>query len=301
MSALNQQAPLDLRVNTMKATPEDALARLHEDYVNCVPTSLSPLGIRVDGKVRLGGTRAFKDGLVDVQDEGSQLVALLAGARPVMRVIDYCAGAGGKTLALAAAMSLEGRLAGQLFAIDISKYRMDRMLPRLDGLAVLKAVRAAGVRTPVLILSAMGALDDRVRGLRDGSDDYLVKPFAFVELHARVDALIRRGTSADGAEPTRLQVADLEMDLLSRKVTRGGRGIPMQHREFQMLEFLMRHAGRVVTRTMLLEGVWNYHFDPQTNVIDVHISRLRQKVDKDFDVPLIHTVRGSGYKLAVEE
>jgi len=178
---------------------------------------------------------------------------------------------------------------------------LDRMLPGLDGLAVLKAVRAAGVRTPVLILSAMAALDERVRGLRDGSDDYLVKPFAFVELHARIDALIRRGASRDEAAPTRLQVADLEMDLLARKVTRGGKAIPMQQREFQMLEFLMRHAGRVVTRTMLLEGVWNYHFDPQTNVIDVHISRLRQKVDKDFDVPLIHTVRGSGYKLAVEE
>lgn len=146
MSALNQQAPLDLRVNTMKATPEDALARLREDYVNCAPTSLSPLGVRVEGKVRLGGTRAFKDGLVDVQDEGSQLVALLAGARPGMRVIDYCAGAGGKTLALAAAMSLEGRLAGQLFALDISKYRMDRMLPRLKragAMAVRRRVIAA--------------------------------------------------------------------------------------------------------------------------------------------------------------
>jgi 16S rRNA (cytosine967-C5)-methyltransferase len=141
MSALNQQAPLDLRVNTMKATPEDALARLHEDYVNCVPTSLSPLGIRVEGKVRLGGTRAFKDGLVDVQDEGSQLVALLAGARPGMRVIDYCAGAGGKTLALAAAMSLEGRLAGQLFALDILKYRMDRMLPRLKRAGAMAVKR----------------------------------------------------------------------------------------------------------------------------------------------------------------
>ena len=146
MSALNQQAPLDLRVNTMKATPEDALARLREDYVNCAPTSLSPLGVRVEGKVRLGGIRAFKDGLVDVQDEGSQLVALLAGARPGMRVIDYCAGAGGKTLALAAAMSLEGRLAGQLFALDISKYRMDRMLPRLKragAMAVRRRVIAA--------------------------------------------------------------------------------------------------------------------------------------------------------------
>lgn len=146
MSALNQQAPLDLRVNTMKATPEDALALLREDYVNCAPTSLSPLGVRVEGKVRLGGTRAFKDGLVDVQDEGSQLVALLAGARPGMRVIDYCAGAGGKTLALAAAMSLEGRLAGQLIALDISKYRMDRMLPRLKragAMAVRRRVIAA--------------------------------------------------------------------------------------------------------------------------------------------------------------
>lgn len=177
---------------------------------------------------------------------------------------------------------------------------LDRMLPGLDGMSVLKAVRAAGVRTPVLILSAMGALDERVRGLRAGGDDYLVKPFAFVELHARIDALIRRGAAATEAAPSRLSVGDLELDLLSRKVTRSGRPIPLQQREFQMLEYLMRHAGRVVTRTMLLEGVWNYHFDPQTNVIDVHISRLRQKVDKDFDTPLIHTVRGSGYMLAIE-
>ncbi len=175
---------------------------------------------------------------------------------------------------------------------------LDRMLPGLDGLSVLKALRAAGVRTPVLILSAMGALDERVRGLREGSDDYLVKPFAFAELHARVDALIRRGAAVDEAKPSRLTVGDLDLDLLSRKVTRAGRPIPLQPREFLMLEFLMRNAGRVVTRTMLLEGVWNYHFDPQTNVIDVHISRLRQKVDKDFDTPLIHTVRGSGYMLS---
>lgn len=177
---------------------------------------------------------------------------------------------------------------------------LDRMLPGLDGLAVLKALRAAGVRTPVLILSAMGALDERVRGLREGSDDYLVKPFAFVELHARIDALIRRGITPDDSPPSRLAVADLELDLLSRKVTRSGRPIPLQPREFLMLEFLMRNAGRVVTRTMLLEGVWNYHFDPQTNVIDVHISRLRQKVDKDFELQLIHTVRGSGYMLSTD-
>ncbi|EDP64588.1 Response regulator consisting of a CheY-like receiver domain and a winged-helix DNA-binding domain [alpha proteobacterium BAL199] len=183
---------------------------------------------------------------------------------------------------------------------DYDAVVLDRMLPGLDGLSVLKAVRAAGVQTPVLILSAMGALDERVRGLRAGSDDYLVKPFAFVELHARIDALIRRSAAGTEAPPSRLVVADLELDLLSRKVTRAGRPIPLQQREFQMLEYLMRHAGRVVTRTMLLEGVWNYHFDPQTNVIDVHISRLRQKVDKDFDSPLIHTVRGSGYMLALD-
>ena len=183
---------------------------------------------------------------------------------------------------------------------DYDAVVLDRMLPGLDGLSVLKAVRAAGVQTPVLILSAMGALDERVRGLRAGSDDYLVKPFAFVELHARIDALIRRSAAGTEAPPSRLVVADLELDLLYRKVTRAGRPIPLQQREFQMLEYLMRHAGRVVTRTMLLEGVWNYHFDAQTNVIDVHISRLRQKVDKDFDSPLIHTVRGSGYMLALD-
>lgn len=183
---------------------------------------------------------------------------------------------------------------------DYDAIVLDRMLPGLDGLSMLKAARAAGVRSPVLILSALASLDERVRGLRDGGDDYLVKPFAFVELHARVDALIRRTVAKGETEPTVLRYADLELDLLSRKVTRSGRPILLQQREFQMLEYLLRHAGRVVTRTMLLEGVWNYHFDPQTNVIDVHISRLRQKIDKDFEVQLIHTVRGSGYMLAAE-
>jgi len=177
---------------------------------------------------------------------------------------------------------------------------LDRMLPGLDGLALLKAARAAGLRTPVLILSAMGALDERVRGLREGGDDYLSKPFAFTELHARVEALIRRGASGGAPAATQLTVADLELDLLARKVTRAGQPIVLQPREYQMLEYLMRNAGRVVTRTMLLEGVWNYHFDPQTNVIDVHISRLRQKIDRGFDPPLIHTVRGSGYRLSAE-
>jgi two-component system OmpR family response regulator len=172
---------------------------------------------------------------------------------------------------------------------------VDRMLPELDGLSVIQALRAAKVPTPVLVLSALGQVEDRVSGLRAGGDDYLTKPFAFSELLARVEALLRRR----GAEApvTRLTVGDLEMDLLSRIVRRAGRPIDLQPREFKLLEYLMRHAGQVVTRTMLLEGVWDYHFDPQTNVIDVHISRLRQKIDKDFDAPLLHTVRGAGYCL----
>ncbi len=172
---------------------------------------------------------------------------------------------------------------------------VDRMLPQMDGLALIRALRAAEKSLPVLILSALGDVDDRVEGLKAGGDDYLVKPFAFAELTARLDALTRR--RADSAPETVLRTADLEMDLLSRKVTRAGQNISLQPREFSLLEFLMRHAGQVVTRTMLLEGVWNYHFDPQTNIIDVHISRLRAKVDKDFDAPLIETVRGAGYRI----
>jgi two-component system OmpR family response regulator len=169
------------------------------------------------------------------------------------------------------------------------------MLPKLDGLAIVRTLRASGNRTPVLILSALGEVDDRVEGLRAGGDDYLVKPFAFAELHARLEALLRRG---GGETPeTRLEVADLEMDLLARTVTRAGREIQLQPREFRLLEYLMRHAGQVVTRTMLLENVWDYHFDPQTNVIDVHVSRLRAKIDRDFEQPLLHTVRGAGYML----
>ena len=175
---------------------------------------------------------------------------------------------------------------------------VDRMLPGMDGLSIIKAMRSAEKRTPVLILSALGDVDDRVEGLRAGGDDYLVKPFAFVELNARIDALMRRVDTDSPA--TVLEVGDLRLDLLKRTVTRGGQLIRLQPREFKLLEFLMRHEGRVVTRTMLLEGVWDYHFDPQTNVIDVHISRLRAKVDKDFTDPLIHTVRGAGYRLAIE-
>jgi len=170
---------------------------------------------------------------------------------------------------------------------------VDRMLPGLDGLAIIQALRASGHRMPVLILSALGEVDDRVEGLRAGGDDYLVKPFAFAELLARLEALVRRGEAE--APRTRLQVADLEMDLLARRVRRANRPIELQPREFRLLEYLMRHAGQVVTRTMLLEHVWDYHFDPQTNVIDVHVSRLRSKIDRDFDRPLLQTVRGAGY------
>lgn len=176
---------------------------------------------------------------------------------------------------------------------------LDRMLPGgLDGLGVLETLRAQDNQTPVLFLSAMVGVDDRVRGLQAGGDDYLTKPFAFSELLARVEALMRRGRAARGA--TLLVVGDLEMDLLSRTVRRRGRKIDLQPREFRLLEFLMRHAGQVVTRTMLLEGVWDYHFDPQTNVIDVHVSRLRQKIDKPFDAASIQTVRSAGYMLRGE-
>ena len=172
---------------------------------------------------------------------------------------------------------------------------VDRMLPHMDGLSVIKSMRAAGRESPALILSALGEVDDRVTGLRAGGDDYLVKPFAFSELAARVEAILRRHTQ-EAANAT-LVVDDLQMDLLTRTVTRANRQLDIKPREFKLLEFLMRHAGQVVTRTMLLEGVWDYHFDPQTNVIEVHISRLRQKIDRYFDKQLLHTVRGAGYML----
>ncbi|MFT3761111.1 MAG: response regulator transcription factor [Pseudoxanthomonas sp.] len=173
---------------------------------------------------------------------------------------------------------------------------LDRMLPGLDGLAVLRTLRGAGNRAPVLMLTALGDVDHRVEGLRAGADDYLVKPFAYAELSARLDSLARRGV-AGGELPTRIKVGELELDLLKRSARRAGKDIELQPREFRLLEYLMRQAGRVVTRTMLLEAVWDYHFDPQTNVIDVHVSRLRQKIDQGFDAPLLHTVRGAGYRL----
>ncbi|MCF6274887.1 MAG: response regulator transcription factor [Robiginitomaculum sp.] len=180
---------------------------------------------------------------------------------------------------------------------DYDALVLDRMLPKRDGLSLLKELRADGDKTPVLILSALGEVDQKVEGLRAGGDDYLAKPYSFAELLARVEAMGRR--SDPTAAVTKLKAGDLEMDLLARTVKRGDQKILLQPREFRLLECLMRHAGKVVTRTMLLEKVWDYHFDPQTNVIDVHISRLRAKIDKEFETPMLHTVRGAGYRLQV--
>lgn len=171
---------------------------------------------------------------------------------------------------------------------------VDRMLPKLDGLSLIRSLREQAVETPVLILSALGQVDDRVKGLRAGGDDYLAKPYAFSELLARVEVLSRR-RHVPAAEQTTYRVGNLELDRLSHRVTRAGKEIVLQPREFRLLEYLMKHAGQVVTRTMLLENVWDYHFDPQTNVIDVHVSRLRAKIDKGHETALIHTIRGAGY------
>jgi two-component system, OmpR family, response regulator len=187
---------------------------------------------------------------------------------------------------------------GLQMALDSSYDIMivDRMLPRMDGLSVIQELRREANHTPVLILSALGQVDDRVKGLKAGGDDYLPKPYAFTELQARVEALARRPKSASQVETT-YTVGDLTLDRMAHSCRRGDVEIPLQPREFRLLEYLMQHAGQVVTRTMLLENVWEYHFDPQTNVIDVHISRLRGKIDKDFETPLLHTIRGAGYTI----
>ena len=174
---------------------------------------------------------------------------------------------------------------------------VDRMLPKLDGLALIQALRSSGNKTPVLVLSSLAKVEERIKGLRSGGDDYLVKPFAFSELLARIETLTRRGGGTQ-TEQAVLQVSDLSMNLMSRVVIRGTKTIPLQNREFKLLEFLMRHADQVVTRTMLLEGVWDFYFNPQTNLIDAQVSKLRQKIDKGFDKSLIHTIRGAGYKLS---
>ena len=220
-----------------------------------------------------------------VEDDKDVAGFVLKGLREAGHVVEHAAN-GRDGLFLAASESFDAII-------------LDRMLPGgIDGLRLLETLRAQDNKTPVLFLSALAQVDERVKGLKAGGDDYLTKPFAFAELLARVEALNRRG-KGDGPQ-TKLTVADLEMDLLSRGVRRAGQKIDLQPREFRLLEYLMRHAGQVVTRTMLLEGVWDYHFDPQTNVIDVHVSRLRQKVDKPFPIPLIHTIRNAGYMLRAE-
>jgi len=192
-----------------------------------------------------------------------------------------------------AADGVDGLEAARAGAFDVMI--VDRMMPRMDGVTLVETLRREGNAAPVLFLSALGEVGDRVAGLQAGADDYLVKPYAFAELIARVEALARRRET--GSVQTLLRVGDLEMDLIGRSVRRQGKEIDLQPREFQLLEFLMRHAGQSVTRTMLLEKVWEYHFDPQTNVIDVHISRLRSKIDKGFDKAMLQTVRGAGYRL----
>ena len=216
-----------------------------------------------------------------IEDDLEAAAYVTKGLRESGHVVDHAAdGEEGLSLALAG---------------NFDMLVVDRMLPKRDGLSVVKTLREQGATTPVLFLSALGEVDDRVKGLRAGGDDYLTKPFAFVELLARIEVLVRR--AAPEQVQTKLQVSDLEIDLLGRKVTRAGKAIELQPREFRLLEYLMKHTGQVVTRTMLLENVWEYHFDPQTNVIDVHMSRLRGKIDKNFDTPLIHTIRGAGYSL----
>ena len=217
-----------------------------------------------------------------VEDDAEAAAYLVKAFREAGHVADH------------AADGLDGYARAEAGGYDVLV--VDRMLPKLDGLSLIGGLRAQGVATPALILSALGQVDDRVKGLRAGSDDYVAKPYAFSELLARVEALARRPGSAP-SEATIYRVGDLALDRLARRVTRGTREIDLQPREFRLLEYLMRHAGQVVTRTMLLEGVWDYHFDPQTNVIDVHVSRLRSKIDKGFDRPLLQTVRGAGYMI----
>lgn len=217
-----------------------------------------------------------------VEDDGGTAETLLNGLRQEGYTVEHVAdGRDGLYLASSA---------------DFDAVILDRMLPGMDGLAVVKALRAAEVHTPLLILSALGQLDERVRGLRAGGDDYLAKPFAFSELSARLAAMLRR--PATRQETTALACGDLQMDLLTRRVTRAGRRLDLLPREFKLLEHLLRHKDRVVTRTMMLEELWDYRFDPHTSLIDTHISRLRKKVDDGFDKPLLHTVRGSGYRLS---
>jgi two-component system, OmpR family, response regulator len=230
----------------------------------------------VDFKGRLKSTMR----VLVIEDDRDAATWLLKGLKESGHLVDHAA---------------DGELGMALARENVHDVLIvDRMLPKLDGLSVIRSLRADGITTPVLILSALSDVDERVKGLRAGGDDYLAKPYSFSELLARVEGLSRR---TGAVQETRLKACDLELDLLTREVTRGGKDIPLQPREFKLLEYLMRHAGHIVTRTMLLENVWDYHFDPQTNVIDVHVSRLRAKIDKSFEEPILQTVRGAGYMI----
>ncbi len=223
--------------------------------------------------------------LLFIEDDQEAAAWLIKGLQAVGHVVDHAAdGENGLHLALTG---------------DYDVLIVDRMLPKRDGLSIIRMLRADGDLTPALVLSALGEVDDRVEGLRAGGDDYLVKPYAFDELIARLEVLTRR--NKDQAPATQLKIADLILDLTTHKVTRAGQIIRLQPKEQQLLEFLMRHQDQIVTRNMLLEHVWDFHFDPQTNVIDTQISRLRSKIDKGFDKPLLHTIRGRGYRLSENE
>lgn len=220
-----------------------------------------------------------------VEDDQPVADYIVKGLREAGHAVDH-AGDGKVGLFLAAGKNYDAMV-------------IDRMLPNVDGLTIIQTLRATENKTPIVILSALADVEERVKGLRAGADDYLVKPFAFSELLARLEAQVRRATAQP--EQTTIRVGDLVIDLLSRECRRDDQSIDLKQREFQLLEFIMRHAGQVVTRTMILENVWDYNFNPQTNVIDVHISRLRQKIDKNFDRPLLHTVRGAGYVIREPE
>jgi two-component system, OmpR family, response regulator len=220
--------------------------------------------------------------LLLIEDDKEAAKYLIKGLREQSHVVDHAA-SGKDGLFMATTETYDAMI-------------IDRMVPEVDGVTILQTIRASGNQTPVLILTALDKVEERVKGLKAGADDYLVKPYSFTELMARLETITRR-KSTGPAVATKLTCGDLEIDLLGRRVTRGGKEIDLQAREFALLEYLMRNCGTVVTRTMLLENVWDYNFDPQTNVIDVHISRLRQKIDKGFDKSMIQTLRGAGYKL----
>ncbi|MBU6476036.1 MAG: response regulator transcription factor [Alphaproteobacteria bacterium] len=224
--------------------------------------------------------------LLLIEDDESHAQFILSGLKEAGHTVDH------------AKDGMDG-----LFLATEEKYDVmivDRMVPKLDGLAIIQALRASANKTPVLILSSLAKVEERIKGLKSGGDDYLTKPFEFGELLARIEALVRRG-SGEQTEQMRLTIDDLEMNLLTREVKRGGTAIDLQNKEFRLLEFLLRRPDQVVTRTMLLEGVWDFHFSPNTNLIDAQMSKLRQKVDKDFKKQLIHTVRGAGYKISARQ